>query len=60
MQNSEDYNSVKETITYSSGTSTEGSYEQQEVKVIGEVEIDKVYGIGKPTRKIIKAKIFLK
>ena len=57
---------------YFSGTSTEWSSvqgklkvtdvdessEQKEPKLTGEVKIDKKYGLAKPMRTVIKAKIF--
>lgn len=57
MQTNED-NSLEETITYLDSTSTEGSSEPREPEVTGEVEIGKEYGLAKPRRKVIKAKIF--
>lgn len=57
MQTNED-NSLEEKFTYPGGTSTEGSSEQREPEVTGEIEIEKEYGLAKPRRKVIKAKIF--
>lgn len=57
MQNNE-YSSLEETITYPGGTATEGSPEQREPEVTGEVEIEKEYGLSKPRRKVVRAKIF--
>jgi len=57
MQTNED-NSLEEKITYFDSTSTEGSSEPREPEVTGEVEIRKEYGLAKPRRKVIKAKIF--
>jgi hypothetical protein len=62
--------SSEETITYPSGTSTAGSSEQQEAEVTrevkidaqvtGEVKIEREYGVAKPRRKVVRAKIFPK
>ena len=45
---------------YFSGTSTEGTAKERETEVTGEIKIEKEYGLAKPRRKIVRAKIFPK
>ncbi|MBN2181321.1 MAG: hypothetical protein JW715_05365 [Sedimentisphaerales bacterium] len=44
-------------VNYKIGTQTESTPKEQKFEVPGQVNIDKEYGLTKPQRRVIKAKI---